>query len=86
MQAALYHDLRAAGLDGFAHLGENGVIVQKVGVLMLLAAEEGAEPAFILADVGVVDIAVNDEGHRIAKPLAADSVGAGAEFERIAVG
>ena len=60
MMPALHENLRAAEcerlLDLLVHLGER----DDVGIVVLLRAVERAEFAIDVADVGVIDVAIND--------------------------
>ena len=62
MMPALHQNLRAAERDGFlnflVHFGER----DDVGIVILLHAIKRAELAIDIADVGVIDIAINDVG------------------------
>ena len=79
MQAALQQHAGAAQLDRLAHLVVNGVEVEDVSLLRQLALEraiEGAEGAVLGAEVGVVDVAVDDVGdHAVGMQAAAHRVG-----------
>ena len=86
VQPSLDHDLSAACLYGFLHFSEYGIVVQKIGILVLLPAEKGAEAAFVLADIGVVDIAVHDEGHGVSETFPPDGVCHLAEFHGVPMG
>ena len=68
VNAALYHDLRPACRRCLADLCEDLLHRQEIGVGRVLLRVERAEPALIHADVRIVDIAVDDERHRIAEP------------------
>ena len=75
MDAALHANLCRTSLPGF--LGAPGdLFIRKVvrpsaQVLCQFTLGEGAELALEIADVGVIDVAVNNEAHGIATDLAA---------------
>ena len=74
-------------VDQFLDLGEDRGVVEDVGVGRVGLAVEGAEPALGLADVGVVDVAVDDEGHPPVRVLLpADRVGQLADGEQVGFG
>ena len=68
VNASLYHDLRPARRRRLADLRENLLQRQEVAVLRTYLCIERAEAALVHADIRVVDVAVNDERHRIAEP------------------
>ncbi len=63
MHAALHEYLRAALGNRLFDLFEYFFLGQDIGLGAVRIAVEGAEGAFIHADIGVIDIAVHDEGH-----------------------
>ena len=66
MDAALDHDLRSSRCRRLADLRENFLQRQKIRILRILFRVERAETALVHADIRVVDVAVDDERHRIA--------------------
>ena len=62
MMAALQQNLRPAQRERLFDLPVQLIQSNHVGVVVLLRAVEGAELAIDVADVGVVDVAVNDVG------------------------
>ena len=69
VDAALHAHLGGAALPGLAHAARDlgGVeVVGRIAVALLAALGEGAELAAEGADVRVVDVAVDDEAHRVA--------------------
>ena len=85
VEPALDHDLRAAGLDRLPDLLENLFMGEQVGVLAALPPEKGAEAALVDADIRVVDVAVNDEGRRVAEALLTDLVCLAPEGDEVAL-
>ena len=85
VKPALYHDLGATGLHGFAHLFENGIVVEEIRLRVSVSPEKCAEPAFVLADVRVVDVSVYDECHRVAESLTPHGVGLLSQCDEVAV-
>lgn len=84
MQSALNHELRAARVDSLLHLAQNFFVRQKIRAALIRTTEERAEFAFVLADVRVIYISVDDESHNVAEFFFADFIGAFAEFEQVA--
>jgi hypothetical protein len=80
---ALHENLRAAQRHGLLDLAVHLLRRDDVAVGVLLGAVEGAELAIDVADVGVVDVAVNDVGDDL---VAASAVGRGAVELAAAVG
>src|SRR5205823_12102814 len=84
VDAALQADLGGAALPGFLAAPDDLVHVEIVGpaaqILAELALRESAELAAEIADVGVVDVAGDDIGDRLAVDLAAQPVGCGADL------
>ena len=58
---------------------------EQVGVLAALPPEKGAEAALVDADIRVVDVAVNDEGRRVAEALLTDLVCLAPEGDEVAL-
>ena len=76
MDARLHADLGRAVVDRLARRGgANSSLVVLVGVGRALALAEAAERAADDADVGDVDVAVDDERHGVARELGAQLVG-----------
>ena len=79
VDAALHADFGGAALPGLDHAALHLVEPEVVGlaaqVLGQLALGEGAELALEVADVGVVDVAVDDVGDDVAARLAPQRVG-----------
>ncbi len=79
VDAALQAHFGGAALPGFLDAADDLVHIEVVGpaaqVLAELALREGAELAAEIADVGVVDVAGDDIGDRVARDLAAQPVG-----------
>ena len=85
MDAALDHDLRSSRCRRLADLRENLLQRQKIRILRILFRVECAETTLVHADIRVVDVAVNDERHRIAEPPPPLRVRRAPEFDRVAV-
>ena len=85
VNATLDHDLRAARRRRLADLRENLLHRQEVAILRAHLRIECTETAFVHADIRVVDVAVNDERHRIAEPPSPLRVRSAPEFDRVAV-
>src|ERR1043165_6484768 len=62
MVAALHEDLRATKVEGLLNFLVDLVETDDVGVVVFFGAIEGAEFAIDVADVGVVDVAIDDVG------------------------
>src|SRR6202040_2838262 len=79
VDAALQADFGGAALPGLLAAPDDLVHVEIVGpaaqILAELALREGAELAAEIADVGVVDVAGDDIGDRVAIDRAAQPVG-----------
>ena len=75
VDAALHADLGGAAVDGVLHLGEHVVGAVGARVVVLAMTREGAELAADEADVGEVDVAVDDVGDLGADVGGADVVG-----------
>lgn len=88
MMAALHEDLRAAEVEGFLNFLIDDVVSNDVGIIIFLDAIEGAELAIDVADVGVIDVAIDDVGGDLVAAAVevggfgelAAMVGEGAEF------
>ena len=75
VHAALHEDLRPADVNQFLDLVEHLVILERVGVVLIAIASKGAKSALCRANVGVVDVAVDDVGaDRLAVESATDGV------------
>ena len=87
MQAALHQHAGAAQFDGLANLFVDGVELEDVaffGGRAFQRTVEGAEGAVLGAEVGVVDVAVDDVGdHAFGMQLAADRVGFHADADQV---
>ncbi len=76
VHAALHEDLGAADVAEFLHLLVQLFVFECVGVVLVALTLEGTEDALGGADVGVVDVAVDDEGaDMVAVDYAAACVG-----------
>lgn len=88
MMAALHEDLRAAEVDGFLNFLIDLIESDDVGVVVFFGAIKGAEFAIDVADVGVVDVAIDDVGGDFVAATVevggfgelAAAIGEGAEF------
>ena len=78
------HKLRAARVDGLANLLQNFFMRQEVRAALIFPAEERAKFAFVLADVRIIYISVDDESYRVAEFFLAYGVGRLAEFQKVA--
>jgi hypothetical protein len=84
MQAALHEHARAAQLDGFLDLLIDHLVRQEVTFGVAHGPVKGAEAAILGAEVGVVDIAIDDVGNdALGVPLAADGVGGHPETDQV---
>ena len=84
MQAALHQDAGAAQVDGFLNLAEDGFVRQDVAFGVAHRAVERAEAAVFGAEIGVVDVAVDDVAdHAFRMQLAADGVGGHADADQV---
>ena len=80
MQAALHQHARAAEIEGLLNLLEDDVDAVDVAFRVAHRTVEGAEAAVLRAEVGVVDIAVDDVGDdAFGMELAAQRVGGHAD-------
>jgi len=84
MDAALHQHAGAAHLEGFGDLGVNRLEVEDVALVRARVglagarqrAIEGAEGAVLRAEVGVVDVAIDDVGdHALGMQAAAHFIG-----------
>jgi hypothetical protein len=87
VDAALQADLGGPAVPGFERAPFDFVEIEDVRaaaqVLAQLAFGEGAELAFEIADVGVVDVAVDDVGDGVAGGGAAQLVGGGGDAREV---
>ena len=96
MQAALHQHAGAAQLDGLANLVVDGFELEDVALFgrgSLQRPVEGAEGAILGAEIGVVDVAVDDVGddafrmqpaaHRVGLHADADQVVGAEQVERL---
>src|SRR3954468_8792634 len=74
MDSALHADLRRAEVDRFLHTGGEVVLAHQVGIRGALALAETAERAADDADVGEVDVPIDDEGGGLPRKLGAQLV------------
>src|SRR5580693_8341296 len=76
VQAALEEDARAAEVDGLLDLVEDDFARENVAFLAAHGTVEGAEAAVFGAEVGVVDVAIDDvRDNSVGVVFAADGVG-----------
>jgi hypothetical protein len=64
MKPSLYKDLRAPAIYGLSDFLKKSSLTQDVSVRSVRAPVKGAEPALVYANVGVIDIAVDNERDR----------------------
>ena len=84
---ALNQDLDSAKCLELVDLGPDLLEGQRVTFAMFRPASERAKPAIGYADIGVIDVAVDDVGDRIAGMFfLADAVGLRAQLEQRGVG
>ena len=87
MNAALHEHTGAAHLDGFGDLLVDLIKVEEVALFAARTLDgriEGAERAVLGADVGVIDVAVDDVAdNAVGMKLAADGVGFHADADQI---
>ena len=84
VQAALHEHAGAAQVEGLLDLVEDGLLRQHVAFGVAHGAVEGAEAAILGAEVGVVDVAVDDVGDdALGMPLAAHGVGLHADADEV---
>ena len=87
VQPPLHQQLGAAVLHQFLDFGEDRLVGKDVGVRRVGLAVEGAELTLRLADVSVVDVAVDDECHPPFRVLRfADGIGELADGEQVGLG
>jgi len=86
VKPSLEHDLGRPLPYGFGDAVQNLVVIEEKGLGTLLVAEEGAESTAVDADVGVVDVAVDEKGDRsVTMERAADAVGRDGKVKKIGV-
>ena len=84
MQAALHQYPGAAQVQGLLDLFEDGFLRQDVALGVAHGPVEGTEAAILGAEVGVVDIAVDDvRDHILGMPAAADGVSLHADADEV---
>ena len=85
MQAALHQDAGAAQVEGLLDLLRRSISLrQDVAFGVAHGPVEGAEAAVLGAEVGVVDVAVDDVGDdAFGMQLAADGVGLHADADQV---
>ena len=84
MQAALHENAGAAQVDGLLDLVEDDFLGQDVAFGVAHGPVEGAEAAVFGAEVGVVDVAVDDVGDdALGMQLAAHGVGLHADADQV---
>ena len=84
MQAALHQDAGAAEADGLADLVEDHFLRMHVTFFMPRRAVKGAEAAIFGAEIGVVDVAIDDVAdHAFRVQLAAHLIGGHAEAHQV---
>ena len=84
MQAALHQHARTAQIEGFLNLGEDGFLGKNITFGVAQRPVECAEGAVFGAEVGVIDIAIDDVGdNSLGVPLAADGVGLHADADQV---
>jgi hypothetical protein len=87
MQPALHQHARAAQVERLLDFREDGFLRQNVAFGVAHGPVEGAEAAIFRAEVGVVDVAVDDVGdHVLGMPAAADRVGLHADADEVVGG
>src|SRR6266852_1178498 len=85
MNAALQQNARAAPGDEFLDLLADLLVGQQVAFWTGGLAIEGAEAAVDDTDIGVIDVAIYQEGHNtIGMAMLADGVGGCAQFVQVA--
>ncbi len=82
-QAALNADFGGADFPGFDGLLRDLLEAEEVGVGFARAAAEGAELAADEADIGEIDIAIDDVGDDIAGQLATQGIGGDQQAEQV---
>src|SRR3546814_3857022 len=78
MNAALQADLGRTPISGLRGAPPHLLEIEHIGwtaQVLRRPFRKGAEAAFVKADIGVIDIAVDDVGHRIANHLPPQFVG-----------
>ncbi len=74
-KAGLDAHLGGAQIPGLAGTADDFFDGEEVGLLLAMVAREGAEAAVLDADVGEVDVAVDDVGHHVPHAAAPQLVG-----------
>ena len=84
MQAALHQNTRTAQIDGLLNLVEDHVLGVHIAFFVAHGPVESAEAAILSAEIGVVDVAIDDVAdHAMRVQLAADRVGRHADADQI---
>jgi hypothetical protein len=84
VEAALHQDAGAAQVEGLLNFVVDHFLGQHVAFGMAHGPVEGAEAAILRAEVGVVDIAIDDVGdHVFGVPLAADRIGLHTDADQV---
>src|SRR5678815_3803327 len=84
MQSALHQDAGTAQVDGFLDLAEDRFLRQEVAFGMPQGTVEGAEATIFSAEIGVVDVAVDDVAdYALGVQLAAYCVGRHADADQV---
>ena len=84
MKPALNHDLRTSRRAGLLNFAQNFFVTQKIRAALIFPTEERAEFAFVLADICIVYIPVDDESHHVAESFPAYGISRLAEFKQVA--
>jgi hypothetical protein len=86
VQPPLEHDLGRSLAYSLVDAVFDIIVTEEEGLGTLFVAEEGAEPTAVDADVGVVDVAVDEKGDRtVAMERAADALSGNAKVEKVGV-
>ena len=84
VQAALHQDAGAAQVEVSWIFCEDGFLGQNVALGVAHGPVERAEAAILGAEIGVIDVAVDDVGdHVLGMPAAADGVGLHADADEV---
>ena len=84
VQAALHQDAGSAQVECFLNLVEDDLVREDVALGVAHGAIEGAEAAVLGAEIGVVDVAVDDVAdHAFRMELAPDGVGLHADTDEV---
>ena len=87
VQAPLHQQLGAVMVDQFLDLGKDGVSIKQIGVGIASITVKSAETALRIANIGVIDIAINNEGYAVVGMFVfANQVGQLADFQQISLG